>query len=108
MSEPARAYLRVRGPFDGRRVGPLDTPVRIYDLSEGGCFVTALYDGVPGETLVLMIELPDEGWITVEGETLYNRPGLGFGLRFTKVTDDARVSLARVVQKLGKRVLEAV
>jgi hypothetical protein len=39
-----RHYDRVAGPFDGRRVGALETPVRIYDLSEGGCFINASHE----------------------------------------------------------------
>jgi hypothetical protein len=106
MIHENRRHLRVFGPFDGRRVGLIETPVRIYDLSEGGCFVTSLYDGLPGERLVLAIQLPYEGWIKVEGETLYNRSEFGFAVRFTKVSDRARTALASVVHKLGNRVLQ--
>jgi hypothetical protein len=107
-SDNSRKHLRVRGPFDGRRVGLLETPVRIYDLCEGGCFVTTMYEGKPGEALTLSIQLPYEGWVKVEGETLYNKPGFGFAVRFTSLTDHARAALDRVVQRLGKRVLQAV
>jgi hypothetical protein len=103
-----RKHLRVPGPFDGRRVGMLETPVRVYDLSEGGCFVTSLYDGVPGESLTVMIQLPYEGWIKVEGETAYNRPGYGFALRFTKVSDHAQAALKNTVRRLENRTLQSV
>jgi hypothetical protein len=106
MTVENRRYRRVAGPFDGKRIGLIETPVRIYDLSEGGCFVTSLYDGAPGERLTLSIHLPYEGWIKVEGETLYNRPEFGFAVRFTSVSDHARKALASVVHKLGKRVLQ--
>jgi hypothetical protein len=108
MTKEKRKFRRVPGPFDGRRIGLLETPVRIYDLSEGGCFVTSLYDGMPGEQLTLAIQLPYEGWIKVEGQTLYNRPEFGFAVQFTKVSEHARGALARVVHKLGKRVLQEV
>ena len=104
MDEDLRQHPRVPGPFDGRRLGMLETPVRIYDLSEGGCFVTCLYNGVPGESAVLKIQLPHEGWIKVEGEAVYNRPGFGFALRFTKLTDHARAALASTVRRLGKQM----
>ena len=37
-----RRFTRVLGPFEGTWIGLLNTPIRIYDLSEGGCFVKFL------------------------------------------------------------------
>ena len=91
------------GPFDGRRVGAIDTPVRIYDLSEGGCFITSFHETEKGRTFTLKIDLPYEGTITVKAETLYGKPGFGFAVRFTDVTEDARVRLARGLEKLRSR-----
>jgi len=106
-NQEQREYFRVAGPFDGFRIGLLETPVRIFDLSEGGCFVTSLYEASPGETLVLKIELPHEGWIKVEGETLYNRPEFGFAIRFTTMSDHARDALSAVVHKRRRLALKA-
>jgi hypothetical protein len=39
-----REHRRFAGPFDGRRVGAIETPVRIYDLSRGGCFITSMHE----------------------------------------------------------------
>jgi PilZ domain len=102
MGEDEREHFRVPGPFDGVRTGLLETPVRIFDLSEGGCFVTSLYEGRRGETLVLKIELPHEGWIEVQGETLYNKSGFGYAVRFTSVTPRAQEALASVVERRRK------
>ena len=85
----------------------LETPVRIYDLSEGGCFVSSLYAGKPGEVLTLKIELPHEGWIKVEGETLYDRTDFGFAVRFVNPTEHARTALAAVVEKRRRLALRA-
>jgi hypothetical protein len=102
-----RQHIRVPGPFDGKRLGLLETPVRIYDLSEGGCFVTSLYDEKPGEQLTIKIQLPSVGWVTVEGETLYNRPDFGFAVRFTTVSEQARSALVSVIEALGKHALQS-
>jgi len=108
MNNPEeRQHFRVPGPFDGLRIGLLETPVQIFDLSEGGCFVNSLYEASPGETLVLEIELPHEGWIKVEGEALYNRPGFGFAVRFTALGDEAREAIASVVQVHRRLQLKA-
>ena len=63
-----RCELRVAGPFEARRVGPLPTPLRIHDLSAGGCLVECYYDVASGRRITLQIDLPGEGWITVEAE----------------------------------------
>lgn len=102
-----RRHPRVPGPFDGYRVGIIETAIRIHDLSEGGCFVTALYDARPGATVELKIELPAEGCVRVTGEVLYNRPGFGFAVAFTDVQPHVRQVLASLVRKRQK-FLEAL
>lgn len=99
-----RQHVRVPGPFDGWRVGIIETAVRIYDLSEGGCFVTALYDAREGTEIELKIELPQEGTIRVTGEVLYNRHGYGFAVRFTEAAPHVRQVLADAVRKRQKFV----
>ena len=93
MKDHRRKHHRVKGPFDGCRVGLIDTPLLIYDLSEGGCFVNSLYDTPVGQRLVLRITLPYEGVITVDAETVYARSGFGFAVRFMDVTDETRACL---------------
>jgi hypothetical protein len=92
-----RAHPRVAGPFDGRRVGALETPVQLFDLSLGGCFINSLHEQKIGIKLVLKIELPGEGWITVKAETLYRRDEFGFAVRFIDMSKDASVRLERAL-----------
>jgi hypothetical protein len=64
MGSERRRYVRIIGPFDAYRVGLMDSPVTLYDLSEGGCFVN--FTNAPpaaGRHLVLKINVPQEGWI---------------------------------------------
>lgn len=98
-----RQHERMPGPFDGRRVGSLATPVRIYDLSAGGCFVTSLHEQQPGIAFVLEIELPYEGWIRLKAETLYVRPGFGFAVRFTEMTAETAERLRWALSQLNNR-----
>jgi|SRR6267378_6704030 hypothetical protein len=98
-----REHSRVIGPFDGRRVGALEIPVRIYDLSEGGCFVHSLHEQQPGIRFPLEIELPYEGWVTVKAETLYRKPEFGYAVRFTDITDETGARLRRCVELLQGR-----
>jgi hypothetical protein len=103
MTEDRRGHLRVAGPFDGVRIGALETPVRIYDLSEGGCFITSFHETEKGRQFTLKIDLPFEGWITVKAETLYGKPGYGFAVRFTQVAEEARTRLDRGLEKMRSR-----
>jgi len=99
-----RQHVRVTGPFDGKRVSLIDTPVQIYDLSEGGCFVNSMQEQQEGREVELEITLPTEGTIRVTGVTLYARAGFGFAARFTQVTPDAMVKLARELARLRAKL----
>jgi hypothetical protein len=95
-----RTSERVPGPFDAWRVGVLETPVRIYDISEGGCFVHAMHEQERGVVVMLKIQLPGEGWLELKAETLYRRPGFGFGVRFIDMTPETQSRLARALEQL--------
>ncbi len=97
-----RRDLRVAGPFDGRWVGALTVPLRIHDLSLGGCLIQAYHEQAPGRRFTLEIELPDAGWIEIEAESIYVREGYGFAARFVEMTDETRASLERVIRRLGR------
>lgn len=95
-----RCELRVAGPFEARRVGPLPTPLRIHDLSAGGCLVECYYDVASGRRITLQIDLPGEGWITVEAETLHPRDNVGFAVRFAELSDANRRRIERTIERL--------
>jgi hypothetical protein len=97
-----RRDLRVAGPFDGQWVGALTVPLRIHDLSLGGCLIQAYHEQAPGRRFTLEIELPDEGWIGVEAESIYVREGYGFAARFLNMDDETRDILERVIRRLSK------
>ena len=100
-----RRYSRVLGPFDGHRIGALRTPVRIFDLNEGGCFINGVHEQQPGTVIALQIDLPEEGMIRVKAEVLYNTPGFGFAARFTEITSEASDRLSRSLQQLRAQAL---
>jgi hypothetical protein len=92
-----RQHLRVYGPFDGLRLGAIETPVTIRDLSEGGCFVDSLIDANPGRRLSIGLLVPGEDWITTTGEVVRGEPDFGFAVRFVDMPDHVRSRVARVV-----------
>jgi hypothetical protein len=101
-----RRSRRVAGPFDGYRLGALDVPVRIHDLSDGGCLFESHTDVAIGRRITLKIDLPGEGWITVPGETLYVRESYWFAVKFIEVDEANRGRIERTVERLLDRSAE--
>lgn len=96
-----RVSDRVPGPFDAWRLGTLETPVRIYDISLGGCFVHAMHEQEPGVIVLLNVQMPRVGWVELKAETLYRRPGFGFAVRFVEMSDETRQRMATALEALG-------
>jgi PilZ domain-containing protein len=95
-----RLSPRVAGPFDGRRCGALTVPLRIHDLSLGGCLIESHYEATTGRRIKLEIELPYVGWITVFAEILYLRENFGFAVEFVDIDDEVRDRLEGVIDRL--------
>lgn len=93
-----RRFERVTGPFDGL----LDGRVLVYDLNLGGCFINTAHQLPGGTVSALRINLLDEGWITVNAETLYSLQH-GFAVRFPNLDADASDRIARTVEALKDR-----
>jgi hypothetical protein len=98
-----RRHQRFAGPFDGRRVGAIETPIRIYDMSRGGCFITSLHEQQPGVHLTLHIDLPNEGWVTLTAVTLPRQSEFGFAVRFIGGDADALLRFDRALTRLEER-----
>jgi hypothetical protein len=81
-------------------VGALSVPIHIHDLSVGGCLVQSFHEVSPGRRMTLEIELPGEGWMTLQAEARYTRDDYGFAAAFVNLPDDARARLERVISRL--------
>jgi hypothetical protein len=92
-----RRYPRATGPFDAL----IKDPVLVYDLNLGGCFINSPQESLPGTTLVLKINLPHEGSISVNAETLYQHQH-GFAVRFLDLDPDSASRIARTVEALKR------
>jgi hypothetical protein len=94
---------RVEGPFEGRRVDLLSTPLRIHDLSRSGCLIQWYHEQTPGRRFTLEMELPDVGWLRVEAEPVYNRTDYGFAVKFVDVPPETIAKLDQVIDLLASR-----
>jgi len=99
-NQERRAFQRVPETFDGRRIGVLETPVSIHDLSEGGCFVDATHEQKSGVSIQLKINLPRAGWITVGARTLYRKNPGGFAVSFTYMSEETFERLHEALEHL--------
>jgi hypothetical protein len=98
-----RKNERYAGPFDGLRVDVLETPLSIFDLSRGGCFVNSIHDQAAGVRFLMKINLPRVGWVTLTAETLYARSGYGFGVRFVDLDETTASRLEQGLEQLLDR-----
>ena len=73
---------------------------RVTDLSEGGCYVDSLGEAQIGEILSFKLQLPDGQWLELRGEVAHQTPPLGFGLRFSILTDEQRERLLSLLDQL--------
>lgn len=99
---------RVTGPFEGRRVDLLSTPIRIHDLSRSGCLIEWYHQQTPGLRFTLEIELPEEGWVRLEAEPVYNRTDYGFAVKFVDVPPNVVTKLDQAIAmllSLGRRAI---
>jgi hypothetical protein len=102
MSAEKRVYPRILGPFDGTRVGVIDFPIQVHDISVGGCFVNYFaHPPEPGRRFTLRIDLPEQGPIEVRVESLYGRSKFGYAVRFVEISEEARIKLLRAFETLA-------
>jgi hypothetical protein len=103
-----RQHERIVGPFDGCRVGAIETPLRIFDLSRGGCFVISMHGQTPGTRFAMQIVIPDVGPITLNAETVYSRDEFGFAVRFVDLDAGSVHALDNALRHLRGEPLQPV
>jgi hypothetical protein len=96
-----RRFLRIVHSFEGRRHGILPVPIRICDLSLGGCLIESRHPERRGRRLRIDIDLPWEGWTTVDSEVATVRPEYGYGVQFVDLSDAIRRRFERVIKRIA-------
>jgi Tfp pilus assembly protein PilZ len=76
---------------------------RTSDLSLGGCFVDTVGQVELGNIVTVTLQLPAGESIEIEGEVVYTYPSMGFGLRFTTVSDSDRTKLEGIIKAAAYR-----
>jgi c-di-GMP-binding flagellar brake protein YcgR len=71
---------------------------RLSDVSLGGCYVETLALVSVGEHIRFEVQLPTGRWLPLQGEVVYHHPNLGFGVRFTEISELEREMLASIIE----------
>lgn len=75
---------------------------RMSEISMNGCFIDTKVQGrALGDMVDFKVHLPGGPWVSLQGELINQEYPIGFGLRFTGLTEEARSLLAQVVAAHG-------
>ena len=93
------AYLRVTGlPPGAWHQGQAGHAAPMVDVSVGGCFIRQWLDAAPVGGIDVYLKLPPPtDSIRVNATVVHARPGIGFGVQFTELTDTHRQALNHTV-----------
>jgi len=71
---------------------------RMSEISMDGCFIDSRVQGrALGDRVEFKVHLPDGPWVSLQGELISEEYPIGFGLRFSGLTDADKALLAQVV-----------
>ena len=99
MSEDKRSDQRVSTNLPARWGGLTgDHEGRIEDLSLWGCFLNTTGRADAGEVIGVEIELPSGEWLALGGEVTSYQQGIGFGIKFTFLTEDEEETLKELMK----------
>lgn len=71
---------------------------RTGDITVSGCYIDSIGQVTPGEIVNFKVRLPSGQWVDLQGEVTYQFQGMGFGLRFTQMTDETRGLIAQMIE----------
>ncbi len=71
---------------------------RISDISAGGCYVDTIVGVRDGETVKFDLVHPRGERLPFTGEVAYRFEGVGFGVKFTDLTDEQKLFLERILK----------
>ncbi len=96
--EDKRGAKRVEVSLDARWEGVLaQCAGTIVDLSQSGCFILTSDLAAHDELIRLEVELPTGRSVHLWGEIVYKISEMGFGVRFTGVSDADRAVLELLI-----------
>src|SRR5258705_1912121 len=103
MSMPPEGRATVTVSFDVVWQGSSGKQdARMSEISMDGCFIDSRVQGrALGDRVEFKVHLPDGPWVSLQGELINEDYPIGFGLRFSGLTDGDKAILAQVVAAHG-------
>jgi CheY-like chemotaxis protein len=74
---------------------------RMSDLSFSGCYIDTIGHVSLGEAVVFRVHLPTGHWVQLRGEVAHHLPGVGIGLRLTRLTEEEQILIEQVLLAHG-------
>ncbi|HEV7858685.1 MAG TPA: PilZ domain-containing protein [Pyrinomonadaceae bacterium] len=99
MSDVARKHKRVPALLNVIWEGVAGKhEARTSDITVAGCFIDTLGHVRVGETIKFKLCLPAGNAIELQGEVVHKYPNVGFGVRFTNISEPDRKRLEWLVK----------
>ncbi|OLE53845.1 MAG: hypothetical protein AUG51_11195 [Acidobacteria bacterium 13_1_20CM_3_53_8] len=104
MFETPRQNERVQLPLEVRWHGLSGKhSARTSDISLGGCYIESMAQVTDGERILFEIQLPSGRWIPLSGYVAHHHQGLGFGIRFSLLSDMVTKMLEEAIEAMRLR-----
>jgi len=71
---------------------------RVTDISPHGCFLESCAQTSVGEKIKFLLRTPTERWLVLNGEVAFYQPMVGFGLRFTDISEQDKAMLGQLIE----------
>ncbi len=96
--ETERTPVVLEATWSGSTVG---SPVRVTDISMGGCYLDTIGRAEPGESVLISLILAEGKLVTLSGIATYAQTHTGFGVRFTNLSEEQSELIAGLLAKSG-------
>ena len=77
------------------------TDLHTTDISLGGCYIETTGHVTVGSQIAFEIQLPEGTWVLLQGVVVYRQQAMGFGLRYTGLTEAQRRILTELIEGTG-------
>jgi hypothetical protein len=75
---------------------------RISDVSPGGCYVDTISPAIEGEAISFQFKNAAASRLKFTGTVAYVLPNLGFGIKFTDLTDEHKAAIDQIMKAAGR------
>lgn len=74
---------------------------RISDVSPGGCYIDTISPANEGESVSFEFKNPAGARLKFTGTVAYVLPNMGFGIKFTDLTDQHKAAIEQIMKASG-------